>query len=168
MLLCLVISRMELIRKDKEKFRSARKIPEKRPLIARVLLFSNTFDVRKYNFFRWIEQWYFFFLIGRIKANLVPMVLFVLAARTLGARLHKGPAHPRSQGLTADTALPQATQCQPWGPGTEDGPGPVTLHNDNDMITCIRALIGQKCIAIVQLKNKSLAVSDFNIVIVKR
>jgi hypothetical protein len=41
MFLCLVISRMELIRKDKEKFRSARKIPEKRPLIARVLLFSN-------------------------------------------------------------------------------------------------------------------------------
>jgi hypothetical protein len=45
--------------------------------------------------------------------------------------------------------------------------GPVTLHNDNDTITCIRALIGQKCIVIVRLK-KIARVSDFKIVIVKR
>jgi hypothetical protein len=32
----------------------------------------------------------------------------------------------------------------------------VTLHNDNDTITCIRALIGQKFIVIVRLKKKSL------------
>jgi hypothetical protein len=99
MFLCLVISRMELIRKDKEKFRSARKIPEKRPLIARVLLFSNnltsvsTISVAESNSG-------IFFLIGRIKANLVPMVLFVLAARTLGARLHKGPARSHYTTIT--------------------------------------------------------------------
>ena len=34
-------------------------------------------------------------------------------------------AHPRSQGLTADTA-----QCQPWGPGTEDGTCRVTNHEE--------------------------------------
>jgi hypothetical protein len=32
----------------------------------------------------------------------------------------------------------------------------VTLHNDNDTITCIRAMIGQTLIVIVRLKIKSL------------
>ena len=36
----------------------------------------------------------------------------------------------------------------------------VTLHNDNDTITCMRALIGQKCIVIVPEK-KIVRVSDF-------
>jgi hypothetical protein len=31
-----------------------------RPYIARILLFSNTFDIRKYNFLGWIERWYFY------------------------------------------------------------------------------------------------------------
>jgi hypothetical protein len=37
----------------------------------------------------------------------------------------------------------------------------VTLHNDNDTITCIRALIGQKFIVIVRIAQ----VSNFKIVI---
>ena len=36
----------------------------------------------------------------------------------------------------------------------------VTLHNDNDTITCMRALIGQKFIVIVPEK-KIVRVSDF-------
>jgi hypothetical protein len=30
-----------------------------RPLIARILLFSKTFDICKYNVLPWIEEWYF-------------------------------------------------------------------------------------------------------------